>query len=373
MNNTTYLNDLYNEDDNIPFFPIYVYGIFGIVGSLIILLTVFGNALTILSYIRDRKLHSVYNTYIFNFAIADFILGFIVMPIYLAYIIGPSSLWLDYYFCKVFLVIDFTACVEGVFMMIIISYDRLMLLRSGVSYHQRETKNKCLTLIASSWILSFLIYGPSIMFWDVWHDGNINIPGTCDVQFAHDSIFTTTTAVLEFFIPLVLLAVVDTCIIIELRKRTKFRISSIFRRSIRQSVKGGSTTTKGSLISATEKQSTDSTFDSIKSKDCSKKKENKKCQTDYRKHRERKAIKSLGILMVVFFITWAPYTIYTIIKSVKKGDIEVLSYEALTWFLWLKSAVNPVLYAFSSKRYRMNFKYFLCFVKNITRFNKNKI
>lgn len=349
MNNTTDKD----YDDEFPVFSLHVYLAYGTVGGIITILTIFGNTLTVLSYIRDAKLHSVYNTYIFNLAIADLILGAIVLPVYLVYMLWPGSLWLGYYLCKAFYIIDFTVCVEGVFMMIIISYDRLMLLRCGVSYNHLETQTKCKVLIGLSWTLSFFIYSPAIMFWDIWYDTkDVNMPGLCEVQFAHHFAFTTTTAFLEFFIPLVLLVVVNFCIIVEMRKRMKFRLSGIFRRSFRRSKQSDTSSTKSSLISTVT--------DSTRSNSSSAEIKSKKGQKELIKQREKRAIKSLCILMSVFSLTWAPYTIYTMIKAMRKGDIEILSYEALTWNLWLKSAVNPILYAYNSKRYKSNFKYFLC-------------
>ena len=73
-----------------------------------------------------------------------------------------------------------------------------------------------------------------------------------------------------------------------------------------------------------------------------------------------KAAKSLGLLVFVFVLTWAPYTFLTLVISLCDNCISKPIYEAFIWFLWFKSAVNPFLYAWRSKRFRDNFKHFLC-------------
>jgi hypothetical protein len=73
-----------------------------------------------------------------------------------------------------------------------------------------------------------------------------------------------------------------------------------------------------------------------------------------------KAAKSLGILMFIFVLTWAPYTFLTLVISLCDNCICKPIYEEFIWFLWFKSAVNPFLYAWRSERFRDKFKHFLC-------------
>jgi L-lactate permease len=61
-------------------------------------------------------------------------------------------------------------------------------------------------------------------------------------------------------------------------------------------------------------------------------------------------------LVAVFFIFWAPYTILTVVLSFcGQACINAIVYEFLYWWLWVKSAVNPFLYAYSNSKYRENY------------------
>lgn len=55
-----------------------------IVSCLLIVITVTGNALVILSVLTTRKLRTVTNYFVTNLAIADILLGILVMPIAVA-------------------------------------------------------------------------------------------------------------------------------------------------------------------------------------------------------------------------------------------------------------------------------------------------
>lgn len=60
-------------------------------------------------------------------------------------------------------------------------------------------------------------------------------------------------------------------------------------------------------------------------------------------------------LVVAMLIFWAPYSILTIIISSCNDCIDENLYKFFTWFVWIKSCVNPFLYAFNSPRFRKNF------------------
>lgn len=57
----------------------------GIIIALIIVVAIVGNIFTIVAFVKDKKLHTVYNMYIVNLAITDLLVGCVSMPFYAVY------------------------------------------------------------------------------------------------------------------------------------------------------------------------------------------------------------------------------------------------------------------------------------------------
>ncbi|KAK3099738.1 hypothetical protein FSP39_008831 [Pinctada imbricata] len=316
------------EDDVI--FPISVTIPMGIAMGALILLAIVGNLLTILSFLKDKKLHTVYNIFILNLAVTDLLIGCISMGIYSSYDISSYHWHFGYHFCKTWLVIDFTLCLESVLIMFILSIDRLLLLKLGPMYTQKATNRKAYICIGLSWTVAFLLYSPAIIGYDIWTGHNPVEDGDCDVPFVNDVVYTSVTAVFEFLVPLIGISIISIAIYIEIRKR-------ILERN--------------------------------KARQQSHNNENHASETKTR--RDIRAAKFLAALVLVFAVTWAPYTICTVIISFS-DHVYVTDnvYETLTWINWSKASMNPFLYALNSARFRKNFRELLCCMSKCKNHNK---
>lgn len=120
-----------------------------------------------------------------------------------------------------YLVNDYTLCNQSVFLVILISLDQLLILRQGAHYSTMETKPKAYAKIVLAWLLAFLICGPAIIGWDFWVGYSVLGPDECDVEYYENKVYTFVEALLEFFVPAVILTAVNAGVYWEIRKRTK--------------------------------------------------------------------------------------------------------------------------------------------------------
>lgn len=74
-------------------------------------------------------------------------------------------------------------------------------------------------------------------------------------------------------------------------------------------------------------------------------------QKDLRINRDRKAARSLFILVFVFLIFLFPYVICAT-ASTAGFQISPMIFEISFWLLWLNSTCNPFLYPFIQNKYR---------------------
>lgn len=81
----------------------------------------------------------------------------------------------------------------------------------------------------------------------------------------------------------------------------------------------------------------------------------------FRLSRDKKVAKSLAIIVCVFGLCWAPYTLLMIIRAACHGQcVQHYMYEISFWLLWLNSSINPVLYPLCHSSFRRAFSKLLC-------------
>lgn len=81
----------------------------------------------------------------------------------------------------------------------------------------------------------------------------------------------------------------------------------------------------------------------------------------FRLSRDKKVAKSLAVIVSIFGLCWAPYTLLMIIRAACHGRcVPDYWYEASFWLLWANSAVNPVLYPLCHHSFRRAFTKLLC-------------
>ncbi|CAH1777876.1 unnamed protein product [Owenia fusiformis] len=323
------LNSTVIEEEDDEGFSDGLKAVMGILLGTMIVVDVCGNLLTIAAFWRDKQLRIVQNYYIFNLAVADCLVGIVSLPFYVHYTIEYYTWTFGRPFCTFWLVVDYTICAESSLMIILISYDRFLLVSQGAQYNVKQTPIKAKVLIGISWFLAFILYTPWLVFYNFGQPSVVE-DMDCDTEFVYDSTVTLITAIIEFGVPVILVSFFNIRVYLSIHERTKNMIS------------------KQSNLAVISGKVDQSKPDE---------------QIQRKLSRDRKAAKSLAILVVVYFVCWSPYTLMTIIKAICDSCVNEDIYEASNFLLWLNSSLNPFLYALMSSRFRENFRKILCFWK----------
>lgn len=237
------------------------------------------------------------------------------------------------------------------------------------------------------WVLAFLVHGPIILISESWKNSSLRVleEKGCEPGFFTIWYILAISSFFEFLVPVFAVAYFNMYIYWSLWKRGNLSrwqsqptlTSPVSPSNCGSSLRGGlfSRTSlpelketapptplkrherKSSLLFSLRAQMNSSI---IASKMSSFAHSDSLC-LHQREHiellRARKLAKSLAILLGVFAFCWAPYSLFTIIRSIYPLDQrpQIVGYEITFWLQWLNSFVNPFLYPLCHRHFQKAF------------------
>ncbi|XP_056593210.1 trace amine-associated receptor 13c-like [Triplophysa dalaica] len=257
--------------------------------------TVFLNLLMIISISHFKKLHTPTNLLILSLAVADLIVGLIVIPLMgIRYI--DTCWYFGETFCYIFLLISLIVVSASLSNLVFISVDRYIAVTDPLRYTVRVTTNKTVFCIVMNWLCSVLY---SLYFYEAFTQEGCY--GDCAIYFKMKHVVMDLVVT---FIP--------PCVV----------IMSLYVKIF-----------------------------------CVAKHQSKVVSTNTCIRSQRKAAKTLGIVVVVYFLCWIPYYIVILIE----GDESTASVEfnLTCWIVYMNSCMNPLIYALFYRWFRLSAKHIL--------------
>ncbi|XP_056593211.1 trace amine-associated receptor 13c-like [Triplophysa dalaica] len=257
--------------------------------------TVFLNLLVIISISHFKKLHTPINLLILSLAVADLIVGLIVIPLMgIRYI--DTCWYLGETFCSLFVFIAFTVVSASLSNLVFISVDRYIAVTDPLRYTVRVTTNKTVFCIVLNWLCSVLY---SLYFYEALTQEGCY--GDCAIHFTMKHV--VMDLVVTFIAP---------CVV----------IMSLYVKIF-----------------------------------CVAKHQSKVVSTNTCIRSQRKAAKTLGIVVVVYFLCWIPYYMVSLFE----GDESSASVEfnVTCWIVYMNSCMNPLIYALFYRWFRLSAKHIL--------------
>ncbi|KAE8598617.1 hypothetical protein XENTR_v10016877 [Xenopus tropicalis] len=283
--------------------------------SLMVVLIVLGNSVVILAFIVDRRLRTRSNFFLLNLSICDFLVGAVSISIYIPY--KFTGKWmLGKFLCKLWIIFDYTTTTASAYSVVLISYDRFLSVNKAVLHHSLQKRHSQTALnMTLVWICSFIIYGPAVLLWETI-TGTNNLPeDSCRAGFLETWYFILGASTLDFILPLLSISFFNLRIYLEIIKRsTKRNNSSIFSSSKKAKdimpftiannivFPSPQTNEKGdsNSVPCTDPKITSNSPQNPKR--CSRNTNSNKLSQD------KKAAKSLAILVSIFILCWTPYS-----------------------------------------------------------------
>ncbi|NXO03921.1 TAAR1 protein, partial [Rhinopomastus cyanomelas] len=275
--------------------------------ACIVLATVLGNLVVIISISHFKQLHTPTNFLILSMATVDFLLGLLVMPC--SMVRSVEHCWyFGELFCKIHTSLDIMLSTASIFHLSFISIDRYCAVCDPLRYKSKINASTVVAMALVSWLVpAAFTFG--MIFLDLNGRGggeelssHVRCAGGCSVTFSGTS--GVVASVVSFYIPgFVMLHIYR-------------KIYSVARRQARS-------------------------IDAVSQKPP---------QSETKQHisfsRERKAAKTLGIVVGAFLVCWSPFFFFTAANPFLSSAVPPLLMDALVWFGYLNSALNPIVYAF---------------------------
>uniref|UniRef100_A0A5F9DA56 Alpha-1A adrenergic receptor n=1 Tax=Oryctolagus cuniculus TaxID=9986 RepID=A0A5F9DA56_RABIT len=293
----------------------------GVILGGLILFGVLGNILVILSVACHRHLHSVTHYYIVNLAVADLLLTSTVLPF--SAIFEILGYWaFGRVFCNIWAAVDVLCCTASIISLCVISIDRYI----GVSYPLRYP-----TIVTQRRGLRALL-----CVWPAPDDETI-------CQINEEPGYVLFSALGSFYVPLtIILAMYCRVYVVAKResrglksglKTDKSDSEQVTLRIHRKNAPAG-----GSGVASAKNK----THFSVRLLKFS---------------REKKAAKTLGIVVGCFVLCWLPFFLVMPIGSFFPDfKPPETVFKIVFWLGYLNSCINPIIYPCSSQEFKKAFQ-----------------
>ncbi|KAF3420903.1 hypothetical protein E2986_04909 [Frieseomelitta varia] len=353
--------------------------------GFLVLATVLGNALVILSVFTYRPLRIVQNFFIVSLAVADLAVAILVMPFNVAYLLLGKWIF-GIHLCKLWLTCDVLCCTASILNLCAIALDRYWAITDPINYAQKRTLKRVLATIAGVWLLSGAISSPPLAGWNDWPEELE--PGT-PCQLTRRQGYVIYSSLGSFFIPLLLMSLVYLEIFLATRRRLRERarqsrlnaVQSTRHREVDDAEESVSSETnhnerstprshaKPSLIDDEPTEVTiggGGTVTTSSSRRTTSGRAPATTTTVYQfieerqrisLSKERRAARTLGVIMGVFVVCWLPFFLmYVIVPFCPACCPSDRMVYFITWLGYVNSALNPLIYTIFNLDYRRAFR-----------------
>ncbi|KAM9709960.1 5-hydroxytryptamine receptor 2A [Menidia menidia] len=333
----------------------------------VIAVTVMGNILVILAVSLEKKLQNATNYFLMSLAVADMLLGILVMPVSMVTILYDYQWPLPSDLCPIWIYLDVLFSTASIMHLCAISLDRYIAIRNPIHHSRFNSHTKARIKIMAVWTISVGISMP-IPVLGLRDHSKVFKEDSCLLT---DNNFVLVGSFVAFFVPLTIMVVTyfltinalqneatlcldqlvprpkwSTTFTLGFLPQTSVSSEKLFRRSISREVGGrgsggGLGSNRGSVSGSLFGRRT---MQSISN--------------------EQKASKVLGVVFFLFVVMWCPFFITNVLVVVCDPavcDAGVMGglLNIFVWVGYLSSAVNPLVYTLFNKTYRAAFQRYI--------------
>ncbi|XP_069686936.1 alpha-1A adrenergic receptor-like [Periplaneta americana] len=347
--------------------------------GLMILLTIGGNLLVIVAVVPSPTLRSPTHSLIVNLAVADLLLGVTVLPLSATrelsgvWTLGPSL-------CSVWTALDVLCCTASILSLCGISVDRYIGVSRPLAYSRILTKRRARGLIAGIWALALAIsIAPPLG----WRDEGVDTSSETECHVNKQLGYVIFSACGSFYLPALVILALYALVYRAAARHSRFlqsgsRVtrSDVTLRVHLGSTKSGNNSLKASIYEghSIEKGMNNCTGSTLLFEAAS------RCGTEpwpsceqgrrltvaglygraAKFRRQKKAAKTLGIVVGGFLLCWFPFFLLLPIDAACSSCDVTVPFNFAFWLGYFNSCINPFIYACSSRELRRAFRGILC-------------
>ncbi|XP_064484727.1 alpha-1A adrenergic receptor-like [Ornithodoros turicata] len=314
----------------------------------LILLTITGNVMVLMAVLLNSNLRTTTNCFIINLALADLLLGASVLPFSATLELLDKQWFFGQIFCNIWAATDVLCCTASINSLCVISVDRYIGVTRPLTYSTIVTHKRAVLACILVWLLSVVIsVGPLFG----WREPPPSVPYVCEVT--KQTGYVVFSVAFSFYIPTFIILVLYYRIYKAAARQTKFLETGV--KIIKPSGDAEQLTLR--VHTRTNRAFSGSQCD-VNGTDKGQKLSTVGIQGRLAKFkRQKKAAKTLGIVVGVFIMCWFPFFFILPLSTLCKScTIPPLLFDFCFWTGYMNSCLNPFIYASTSREYKRAFR-----------------
>ncbi|XP_051955529.1 alpha-1A adrenergic receptor-like [Xyrauchen texanus] len=307
----------------------------GMVLGAFIVFAIVGNILVIISVVCNRHLRIPTNYFIVNLAMADLLLGTTVLPV------SATLEILNYWvfgriFCDIWAAVDVLCCTASIMSLCVISIDRYIGVRYPLQYPSIVTEKRALLAMLGVWILAiFISIGPLLG----WKEPPSEDDTVCLIT--EEPFYALFSSLGSFYIPLAVILAMYCRVYVVAKRTTRNLEAGVMK----ERMDSNELTLRIHYKSPSQTQ-----------EDCKGHLRSSLTVKLLKFSREKKAAKTLGVVVGMFILCWLPFFLALPIGSFNASlRPPETFFKVIFWLGYFNSCLNPIIYPCYSREFKQAF------------------